>query len=488
MTAQSRPTLKGYFNTDDHPTEAQFSDVIDSAALLSELTTHETDATAHGLTAGISAALAGATSPGAGNVFITDSAVDALIANQSYEAVSIPTGFTYTPPFSIERLGRSFRPANNWDISALAPRGKAYHVDVVNGNDANTGLSWAQAFKKIETAIAQADSVEVHVAAGVYGWVNGWHSVTVPGRSISIIGHGNVIIDAAIETLSWSVNGTYADVYEATDNDVSSVVDLASADDDKRMVRVASVALVHGLPGSWYWNGATVYVHTFNGRAPDGNVRVSKDLGTIYIVRDSVTVYFENCKIWGGGRAWARSNSATGGLNVYFKNCEFKHMAYNGLEAEGPAVCGLQDCVSAYNGQDGYNYHARNGIVTDAFEINCDAHDNGYFGESDDNASSIHDGGRIVRVGGRYANTTGPVLVDIDAALAWCLGCAAENSKSNAADSNRCNYFISGTMWLDRCSSKMSVYDLNCAAASFLHTRSILSEGHNTGAGTIDTY
>lgn len=37
MAEQSRTTLKGYFNTGDFPTEAQFADLIDSAATPTEL-------------------------------------------------------------------------------------------------------------------------------------------------------------------------------------------------------------------------------------------------------------------------------------------------------------------------------------------------------------------------------------------------------------------------------------------------------------------
>lgn len=36
MTQQSRTTLKGYFNTDDVPTESQFADLIDSVKNISE--------------------------------------------------------------------------------------------------------------------------------------------------------------------------------------------------------------------------------------------------------------------------------------------------------------------------------------------------------------------------------------------------------------------------------------------------------------------
>jgi hypothetical protein len=91
MTAQTKTVLKGYFNTGDTPTEAQFTNLIDSipgdagaladadipaaVARDSEVTTaigtHNSLATAHGLTADISAALAAAANPSAANPLVT---------------------------------------------------------------------------------------------------------------------------------------------------------------------------------------------------------------------------------------------------------------------------------------------------------------------------------------------------------------------------------------------------------------------------------
>ena len=50
-------------------------------------------------------------------------------------------------PFGIERNGRSFRP-KNWDVSSLMPTGKTYYFKL-NGNDALSGLDWANAKKNL---------------------------------------------------------------------------------------------------------------------------------------------------------------------------------------------------------------------------------------------------------------------------------------------------------------------------------------------------
>lgn len=71
MTAQSKATLKTYFETGDYPTELQFADLVDSFEDTGSIAAHNALATAHGLTADIKAALAAAVTPSATNPYLT---------------------------------------------------------------------------------------------------------------------------------------------------------------------------------------------------------------------------------------------------------------------------------------------------------------------------------------------------------------------------------------------------------------------------------
>lgn len=71
MTAQTKAVNKSRFETGDIPTQAQFEDLIDSYDDAGTSAAHNASATAHGLTANISAALSGAASPSGANVFAT---------------------------------------------------------------------------------------------------------------------------------------------------------------------------------------------------------------------------------------------------------------------------------------------------------------------------------------------------------------------------------------------------------------------------------
>jgi hypothetical protein len=87
MTAQTKATIKTYFETGDIPTQAQFADLADSYEDTGAVSTHNSSATAHGLTTNISAALSAATSPSAGNAFITAVSTVEVANIKAYGAV-----------------------------------------------------------------------------------------------------------------------------------------------------------------------------------------------------------------------------------------------------------------------------------------------------------------------------------------------------------------------------------------------------------------
>jgi hypothetical protein len=92
MTAQTKATIKTYFETGDIPTQAQFADLADSYEDTGAVSTHNSSATAHGLTTDISAALAAATSPSASNPFVTPTEDPTWTALHTYDRGTMATG------------------------------------------------------------------------------------------------------------------------------------------------------------------------------------------------------------------------------------------------------------------------------------------------------------------------------------------------------------------------------------------------------------
>lgn len=408
-------------------------------------------------------------------------------------AISAPNGFGYTPPFTIYRNGDTFN-VGTFDVADYAPTGKAYYVSTT-GSDGNDGLSAGAPLRKISTAIGKADVVVIYVAAGDYGFTNG-NGVSTVTKNLSIIATGGrVNLGSWAEGLSYALDTpTNPNTYKVTRSNVGAVYDKANPDsngDWQKLTAQASAADVEANPGSWYTDNVTLYVRLSDSRAPDANVHAifSSVLRSLQI-SGAVTVYLENIDLEGGWGNGCLQVTATAGPNsptVYAKNCSFKYVgsSSNGVTVQG-ATAYLQGCTTARNADDGFNYHAAQGVVPIAVEIDCIGRDNGASGDAD-NGSSIHDAGSMVRVNGQYYRNVGRNVHDIGAGTeSWNLGCYAHDSTSAVNDADfTIGSGVGGEMWLDRC---VADGDIEAAANAAMYTRRCTVGGANTGAGSFLSY
>ena len=257
--------------------------------------------------------------------------------------------------------------------------------------------------------------------------------------------------------------------------------------DYAELVKRASAAEVEAAPGSWYLDGSNVlWVRTADGRAPDADIWPLID--GVGRASGNITVYLENLTFIGNAPFWMRSTAAGQTPKLYAKDCVFKYATpgiAGGLRIEGVAEVYLQHCLAARNAQDGFNYHALNDVIPKVVEIDCVGRDNGPVGAADnDNGSSIHEGGTIVRVGGEYYRNAGPNVVDIDGAQSWNLGCLAHDSVAQAASDG---FYSAGEMWLDGCRAWGNGTDVMAAPGYALHLRDTTYTTAG-GAGNIDEY
>lgn len=406
------------------------------------------------------------------------------------EAVSPPVGWMWTLPFNIVRHDSTFAPTN-FDVSRYAPAGKAYYV-ATNGNDLADGLTPATPLRKILTALGKADVDVVYVAAGDYHRDYQWN--VSPARNVAVIATGGVVRSTVHQTgLSWVQDGTYTNTYKATRSNTIQLRDVLYSDsngDSQKLTQLASADLVDAAPGSWCIDGSNVvYVRLSDDRVPDADLRIYLAGINNGLVTGNVHVYAEGIVFEGGGSPFRAATSGAGqDQRIYFKNCQFKYGTDNGLTVLGSALVIAQGCVSAKNWQDGFNYHVQNAVIPNAIEINCVGRDNGAVnGTANDNGSSIHDGGNIVRLNGEYYRNVGPNVIDIGPSLSWNLGTYAHDSASDVVGLDN-NFSITGTMWCDRCRSTGSTYDYVAAAASTLYKRLCIGDASDNGAGTVGAY
>jgi hypothetical protein len=394
---------------------------------------------------------------------------------------------------NIQRNGRRFR-ASGFDVSGLAPAAVvSYYVKVTGGSDADTGLSWDHALASVQAALGKADVDRIYVEAGTYSRNFGWNDVNLT-RSCSVIGvGGQAVLSTRVAGLVWSLTAGQTFTYQASRTNVQGVFDMAVLDahgDYTRYANVADVATVEATAGSWVQAGALVHVHTPDGRAADANVFVS----LIQYNGDAIgniTVYLENLTFQGGITAFRFTSSLAGQTpKLYAKNCKFQYSTNgNGVTLTGIDTAILQGCDASANLLDGFNYHAGDGITPRAIEIDCVGRDNGVTAADTSNGSSIHDGGSVVRLNGRYYRNKGPNVVDDGALESWNLGALAYASIAAAAGQNA-NFMCgtSGVMWLDRCIGYGSTNGITAGAGTVINKRKCASDVPDNGGGTINSY
>lgn len=350
----------------------------------------------------------------------------------------------------------------DFDVAEYDPtselEGVTYYVDGVNGNDANSGLTPDLPLQKMSTAYAKNDIACMILKGGVYLAVRNLFSTTI-NKSIAIKGAPgeNVIISTTSLTALTAVTG-HAGTYSGSRGNCYGVIDLAvpnNEGDPTQYTRVDSTTEVYANEGTWYITEGTIYIHTLNGRTPDENLLLFRNGDNLSAAGD-LTLYLENIKVYGGNSPlMAKATSSTDNLKVYAKDCDFYYTYTNDNDCvmlQGVKESIFQNCRVKYSKKDGFNYHIAQGIAPKAIEINCSGSHCGNADDNDDQCSSIHNAGSIIRVGCLYHDCYGSIIADNNENTeSWNVGCTAY--RSLAAGSQNANFYAySGVhMWLESC-------------------------------------
>ncbi len=304
----------------------------------------------------------------------------------------------------------------------IDPRVEAtqYYVDITNGNDTNTGLSWAQAFKSIWKATTAGNTAAVpytvNIAAGRYNRNNAFSNAgptVTPTQSCVYRAVGGRVECYVGADLTWSLNsGT---TYQATRSNAKRVIDWVNFDeknDYREYTQVASLAACQATPGTWYTNSVTLYVNRIDGAAVT-NANTAALLITVDAVKmtTSGSMHLYGISQYGGANGAVQLiGNVNGGF--YAEDCDFSYST-NAIAADN--VTGLDvglvvmnRCVSKRGQKDGFNYHTNSGSVPKAIHFDCIAYENGTVVTStSNNGATIHDGGVMVDFNGRYFNNYG---------------------------------------------------------------------------------
>lgn len=420
-----------------------------------------------------------------GQITDLETAISAIpIFNDNFYPVTTPSAFKWQGHPLVNKIftnGNGYFEAKDFDVSTYKNNSALlakYYVDPVNGSDSNNGLSRANAFQNISHAMSRSDVGTIYLCGGIYQRGNAFFGTPIT-KSIDFIGIDDGVYLTTGSWTSMTLMGGYSYTYRGSrSNSPSFVIDITAINeygDPTKYTNVNSIADVESTPGSWYHNSGYLYMHTLDGSIPDSTKIIICSSAGNASVQGNISVYFENCTFIGGttGTIEAVSTAANDDTYLYAKDCKFLYTDNINADAvmcKGTRLTIFQNCIAAYSQKDGFNYHALNGIAPNAIEINCIGRNNGNIEDSNDQGSTIHDAGNIIRINGIYYENYGQGTGDDSTNThAWNLGCRAFASKAETDDTQNSNFFAYNDvyLWLDGCTGYGSNYNV---AGDLTHT------------------
>lgn len=358
-----------------------------------------------------------------------------------------------------------------------------YYVSATGGSSSNSGLDPDNPINGLGILIDElvanppTDDVEIILSDGIYHRDKSpiYDRLWSPQVNVSIKSEGEAILTSGDlgSEFSWT---NESGVWRTSRSGVLNMWDASKRDYrgiPLFLTKKDSILECQQEKNSWYTDGSDIWINTFDGREPDGEVIVNLNVGafTMY-VGSGLTLYMENVKwLINGGSANDSFNIASpSGSLGYLKaiNCAFcGSSARNGLDAD-LIFSYMRDCTASYNGLDGFNYHDNiNNNQAVAIEYGCHGYANGTEQTGTNNGSTCHDGMRVIRANCMYFDCFGPIFADVNGCYSFNVNCFG--AKSTRPDgSTRSNFYFDnavaetdGEAWLVGCGGADSLYDIS---------------------------
>ncbi len=354
------------------------------------------------------------------------------------DTVQLPAAFSYFTNNIQIRRGTTLQYITNvdnikdWQNKFLiqATGKKTYYVQPQGGNDANDGLTPATALQRLNTALGKSDMLTVVGLDGVYGY-----NERLTGNqtgNFNLILTPNAHVGAFYAMSGWATDGTYTNVQEVTNSNVSTFTALYDRQSllpnglFEEFYLAASVADCSARYHSYYISGTTLYVNypilpgnDYNTVLMLINARNVLSGGT-----SNDTIYCQGGNYYGTIQCRSQGN-AGGNPIVYLRNIKIARSSgtFETFWDEGydAGLCNVT-IYQAGTG-DGFNYHA---YLTSnrvrAFEINCSVlYEQGE--AASDQASTLHDTSQCVTVNATYiTDGTDAAIHDIGGSQRVILG------------------------------------------------------------------
>ena len=274
--------------------------------------------------------------------------------------------------------------------------------------------------------------------------------------------------------LSWThYSGT---VYSSTRSSVSWVVDETVYNeygDWKVYTKAASLADCISTAGSWYQSETTIYVNRLNGAAVNSDIHVMTSKSNAGCSAGNYILYVEGVDFFGGAAGFAADSRTVGTSDtVVMNDCRFFYSNSNGFENYGVDTCITKDCVAAYTMNDGFNYHSNRDTLTQvckSLEINNRSYmtgrsDSVFSSPDSSNGSTCHESNIVIRLGGSYEKSMGPVVADVGSCITYNFCVSARESIRAGSTPRKSSFLSSGSgtkQYIDNCQAIRSEWSLD---------------------------
>ena len=450
-----------------------------------------------------------------------------------------PDGFTWKNSPLHGKILTDFRGVYQVDFDVASYKnnpGKVLYVSP-NGSDSNAGTPDAP-LAKMSTAYTNGAST-IYLYPGIYNRATSIFGTTI-NRDLNIIGLGEGVIISTriinIPNTSPNVTEYSTGVWRCYSNGttyLSNVVDIAHKTSDGHFTKYTQIeganasqvkAAIQATAGSWALieeaiaingvetNKIVAYIHTLSGENPlDGD-----DVLLLYSTAPSddptdshvyplikVTggkVYFENLTcIEGSTPLLAQKQAGGGNIEIYAKNCKFfysRSTYYDACMLYGTALSIFQNCEASFSQKDGFGYHAKESIIPKGIEINCIGAGNGNVEDGNDQGSTMHNGGSIIRVRNVCFKNYGANYADQGTGTeSWNIGCVGfesltDPSYSGTSDAQKSNFFAydNTKVFCDGCVGFGSLYNVCTSGTGTIYLRNSRFEGTLTKDGMTPVY
>ena len=387
--------------------------------------------------------------------------------------------------------------STNFDVSNLKNTSSKIYYLSPNGSDSNSGISAETPLKTFTQALNLCASGDtIYLLEGMYTRKN-WTNGTYPDitKSVNIIGENDKVYIKQGDDYNFIKTDGFSYVYQTERNNINQVLDISNLSNNniEELVEVGSISECDTTVSSYYCDGTNTYIHMKNNSEPNNeniviNLKVGSATFDIRANTEDIIVYIENITTIGGHRG----NISAYGTEDYTptvlaKNCKFLYNNTENSESFSAVTMRstysiFQDCEASYSNNDGFNYH--NGVegkVCNAIEINCIGSNNGIGWETATcNGTSIHDGGKILRINGEYFNNYGGNVADVnEETISVNINCYAHDSIADTNDGYDTDFTAqqSGTnMYLYSCKAQGSAYNLYVAKDAMIYVKNCIYE------------